>query len=161
MMSRSGPFFGGIPTGPDVKKLEQKYGSPEPGIIRHEDIEAVISEQRNSARYRCVVGAWRSRLLREDNIATKAEPAIGIRILTEQERVDEAQRHLGLSARRVLRDHRWAMMIDASKLDELSLRKRDHLIRASAAMAESAATNVKALAAVLKAPAQLPRAKVS
>lgn len=156
-MKKTEPYFGGIPTEPDVKKLERHFGVPQAGLIAHEDVEAIIGAARDSTRYRTIVGAWRRRLLREENIATAADPGKGIRVLTEPERVDHAQRHLGLSARKVLREHRWALMIDASKLDEVAMRKRDHVVRASAAMAVAATTSVKELTSALRAPAQLPR----
>lgn len=155
-MDKSKLYFGGIPTEPDVKRLEKRFGAPAPGVIEHAEIEETIGQQRDSSRYRTVVAAWRRRLLREENIASAADPGVGIRILTEPERVDHAQRHLGLSAKRVVKEHRWAMMIDASKLDDVSRHKRDHVIRVSASMAAAASGGMKELSNALKAPLQLP-----
>jgi hypothetical protein len=152
-------YFGGIPTGPDVKRLLERFGSPAPGLIPYEEIERAIDERRGHSRFRTVVIAWRHRLLRESNIATRAEAGEGIRILTEPERVDEGKRMIGLSARRVLAQHRWNLMIDVTKLDELARRKHDHLVRYSLALATSAQTGMKQLNAALKVPEQLPRGK--
>jgi len=160
-MSKSTLYFGGIPTDPEVRKLAERFGVPEPGLLSHASIETTIGQKRDSSRYHTIVHAWRSKLLREHNVGTAAEPGEGIRILTEPERVEESRRQLGLSARQVVRTHRWALMIDVSKLDDVALRKHDHVLRASAAAAGAMAGTVKELANALKAPAQLPRATKS
>lgn len=150
-------YFGGIPTEPDVRKLMDHFGVPQPGLIAHEVLEQLVGHEHTSSRYVTVVGAWRKKLLREFNVASKAEPGDGIKILTEPERVEESRRRLGQSARQAARDHRWALMIDASKLDDVARKKLDHTLRATAAVATAAAVNIKELATALKAPAQLPR----
>lgn len=151
-------FRGGIPYGPQVAKLVTHFGTPSPGVIEHGSIEGVIGEKWRSTRYRQVVGAWRRKMLREWNVGTKAEMGEGIRVLTEAERVEEGRRMVGQNARHVLRAHRWVLMVDAAKLDDVAKKRHEHLTLFSARMSEAASTNAKALAETLKAPAQLPRA---
>src|SRR5262245_53413982 len=99
------PYFGGIPTEPDVRRLMDRFCAPEPGVIPHEEIEKEIREESDSSRYRTIVSAWRRRLRREHNIDTSAEPGHGIRILTEPERVDVSKRDLGRGVRGIVRSH--------------------------------------------------------
>jgi hypothetical protein len=150
-------YFGGIPTEPEVKRLQERFGTPAPGLIPYADIEEALGHKRGVARFRTIVITWRARLLRESNVATRAEPSEGIRVLTEPERVDEGKRMMGLSTRRVLHLHRWNLMIDVTKLDEVSRHKHDHLVRYSNALATAASVGMKELNSALKAPAQLPR----
>lgn len=157
-MKQAKPFFGGIPTGPDVKKLMDAYGVPAPGLVSHEALEGILTLDRDASRYRTIVHAWRSRLLRENNVASIAVPGEGIRFLTEPERVEQGRRLLGLSARQVGRVHRWSVMVDVTKLDEVTRRRHDHTLRATAAMAMTASATMKELTSALKTPvAQLPR----
>ena len=154
-------YFGGIPTEPDVRKLFERFGTPQPGLLAHETIESVIREKHTAGRYRTIVGSWRRKLLREYNVATKAEPGEGIRVLTEPERVDEGRALLGKSARQIVRAHRWSVMIDATKLDDISRRKLDHTVRASATAAAAVTGSIRELSSALKAAPQLPRKTAS
>ncbi len=161
MSTKARPYWGGLPTEPDVKKLLAALGTPAPGLIPHERLEEITGHERGDGRYRTVVSAWRSRLLRESNLATRAEPNEGIRILTEPERVEESGRMLRKSARFVIRQHRWNLMIDVSKLSDLERHKLDVTRRFSDALAKAAASNIRELGAALKPPAQLPRPEIS
>lgn len=87
-MTQARPFFGGVPTDPDVKKLEAQFGMPTPGtLISHHDIAACIGVPWRSSRYRTVVDRWRRKLMRESNVDTGAEPGVGIKVLTPPERL--------------------------------------------------------------------------
>lgn len=156
MRGQTQVYFGGVPTEPDVQKLVDKFGVPAPGVIAHADLEKVLGLTVKESRYRTVVGAWRGRLLREHNVASVAAIGEGIRILTEPERVEYGRRTFGLTARKVVRNHRWAMMIDASKLSETEKVRCAHLVRATAAGAAAMVTTHKDLSIALKVPEQLP-----
>jgi hypothetical protein len=141
--------------------LLDKFGTPDAGLIDYKEIEKAISIPRARGRFRTVVVAWRSRLLRESNLASIAEPAEGIRFLTEAERVEVGRRMIGLSARRVRRTHRWHMLVDRTQLDDIAQHKLDHQLRCSLAMATSASMETQQLGSALKAPEQLPRGRAS
>jgi len=105
-MSDGNVFFGGVPTEPDVRKLVDRFGTPEPGIIAHEDVEAVLGHGRLTSRYRTVVWVWRRRLFRQSNIDMIAEPGVGFRVLTSGERVDVCVRDLGQTVTKLRRGGR-------------------------------------------------------
>jgi hypothetical protein len=71
-MAKAIPYYGGVPTKPDVDKLIEKWGIPEEGTqITYEQIETVLGIKRNgerSSRYRTVVSAWKKRLETEHDV---------------------------------------------------------------------------------------------
>jgi len=152
-------FGGGIPWGPDVRKLLDKFGTPEPGLITHEEIGEEIGEDWRSARYRGVVSSWRKHLWSEMNIDTHAESGEGIRILTEVERVECTTRDFRGVVRKTRRAYTRGGSIQAVKLDDVSRRKHDHLMRAVGAVVTSATENAKSLTAALRSPDRLPQKK--
>lgn len=61
--NRTTTFFRGIPTEPDVKRLEEAFGVPKIGTeIKYKAIADTIREAVGSHRYQSVVVAWRKRL---------------------------------------------------------------------------------------------------
>lgn len=70
-MAKCTQFVSGIPTDPDVRKLMEAFGKPSDG-----------------ARYRTVTTAWRKKLHREHNIIVLADPGVGFKVATPDERVE-------------------------------------------------------------------------
>lgn len=147
--------FGGLPTGPDVKKLEEAFGTPEPGLIKHEEIEAVIGERRGTSRYRTVVNAWRKQLFNTSNVEARAEPGLGILFMTAKERSENGVRGIRHAARHVVRVVNRVRAVPVDELDEVTRRKHDHLLRQGALLGEAAVKTTTDLRKALKAPAQL------
>lgn len=150
-------FFGGVPTEPDVKKLIDAYGVPQPGMIPYADVAAVIGLDPKSTRWRSVTDAWRFRLRRENNIEVRAIPGMGFKVLTEQERIPDTYVALRQTARVAREANRRAVSIDSARLNDVDRTKRDHLCRATAMVATSTSTEVGSIAAALKPPPQMPR----
>jgi hypothetical protein len=150
-------FTGGIPYGPDIRKLEERVGVPTPGtLVTYTEIEMALGYSWRTPRFRGVVWAWRKKLMREANLDTFAEPASGIRVLTAEERVDVTCGDVKASARKVRRVAIRAESI--SVLEIKNAKKRDEALlvrRISRAMYESAANEIKALAPP-PAPKSLP-----
>ena len=161
MAKNARPFFRGIPSGPDVAKLIDAFGIPEPGIITHDSISKVIDQPLETHRYVSVVHQWRKRLMREYNIQMVGERGVGYRILSETERVDFARHGLARNAKLVVRQHQHALLIDVNKLDEPTRKKHDHVVRASASMASAVQNTERELANALRPPEQLPRGQFS
>lgn len=123
----------------------------------HERLEEITGLKRNQARYAAVMTSWKKRLLREHNVAAASERGVGVRILTEPERVDYALWHLMLNARAVMRNHRFALMTDATKLEEAARVRNEQVLSASAAMVSSAQIAQRGLVDALQPQQQLPR----
>ena len=65
--------FGGIPTDIDVRRLQEKFGVPQPGeSISYALISEVLGNSRTESRFWVVTGAWRRQLFRENNLVTEA-----------------------------------------------------------------------------------------
>lgn len=80
----------GVPCGPDVRKLLDAFGAPQPGDqIEHTEVEDALGTIRyRSERYKTVVAAWRKTLLEKHNVDLQAVPGVGYRALNDEERVD-------------------------------------------------------------------------
>ena len=90
------PFFGGLPTGPDVRKLQEHFPDLESRLgitIPHEEIEKVLGLKRHETRYKVVVMAWRKRLAQDSNGRVQIRGdlrevvGIGFRVLNDSEMV--------------------------------------------------------------------------
>jgi hypothetical protein len=149
--------FGGLSAEPEVKKLIEKFGAPPPGVITHTDIEAVIGCTRKTSRYRTITTSWRKRLRREYLIDTEAETGIGIRILTEPERVDASAGNFRRGTRQNGKGWIRAKMIRPELLDSTNLRRYDFLLIAGAKIMAGATAGVKELTTGFKSIAQMPR----
>lgn len=61
--------FGGMPTGPDVKRIREHYPDSEliegATEITHQEIAEILGESMDSNRFRTVASAWRSAVRRE------------------------------------------------------------------------------------------------
>lgn len=150
------PYFGGIPTAPDVNRLLDQIEAA-PGLVAYSTIESVTNIPRSASRFRTVVAAWRAHLRRDLNLETAAVPNEGIRILTEVERIPNAASKHGRGARQVRRSAVAASMIRTETLEETERIKADHLRRLTAASAVAVSENAKALTHAFQAQAQLPR----
>lgn len=151
-------YFGGIPVAPDLRKLVEAFGSPEPGLIDYERIESVLGITRERTRFRTVVTSWRRHLLGEENVYTAAIPGEGIKILTEQERTEAVERLQGRASKTQRRVLLHAVRIRVEMLDALYRARVDHL-RIQAARAASVASEASRAVKAFKAepPTQAPR----
>lgn len=159
----SKPFFGGMPTEPDVKALQEAFPDVAKGeTITHDAIEGVIRYSRQSGRYRIVVKAWRKHLLTTQNVDLGAIHGIGFRALNAEERINESIRGVRSGVRKTMRSVSRASY--ARTDDPVLVSKQDLLRRYGAAMSAQAANTFKQLDPP-PAPQALPRivppAKVS
>lgn len=116
-MDKQKLFFGGVPTAPDVKRLLEHFGSPQPRLITHEDVEAVLGITRHTSRYRSVTGAWRKLLEQEHNILVSGAPG-GFQILTSPERIDHAMHQRTKGVRRLVRAMKEIVTVPVHELDD-------------------------------------------
>jgi hypothetical protein len=132
-----------MPTEPQVKQLLEVFGLPKPGIIKHEEIERVINEKFRTRRYETVVKIWRKRLYREHNIDTTAERGVGVKVLTEPERIDASSKDFGSAVKKTARSHVRALKVVDEKLSEKDKYKADHLRRVTASVVGSATSSIR------------------
>lgn len=149
-------FFGGVPTGGDVRKLVQRLGVPRPGDeFTHEQVEQVCGFARKTSRYRSVTQAWRDQLRRDHNVDLDSLPGVGFRALLPEERIAAGTKGVTFGIRKQLRGIKRA---DAVITDDQSLqRKQDVLRRYGVAMVQHAGTMKKELLELPKPDEQMPR----
>lgn len=85
-------YFGGVPTGPDVNKLVDKY--PIEKLILgykmpYSEISEVIEQPIRSSRFRSVTEAWRKKMEKDYNIIIRCDSFESqFYVLTEGNKVD-------------------------------------------------------------------------
>lgn len=155
MTAPARPFFGGVPTAPDVEKLLEHFGVPQPGVITYSDLSEVLGMRWRTARFRSVVDAWRHRLRREHNISTRAELGEGIRILAEHERADVARDQLRRGARSSAKAVREVRDTRIEQLDEKQRAHHDHVAMVAERIFHATTEAVRQITPP-RAPRQLP-----
>lgn len=132
-------FVGGIPTAPDVERLEQRFGVPKEGefvpykalaevIGMHDpDDKAGIARTRASSRFNTVVHAWRNKLRRQYNVEMKAVPGEGYQVETPSERITDSARRTKLGLRQVNRAANKAARTDRERLSDGERKAADFL----------------------------------
>ena len=137
-------YFNGIPTSLDVEKLRDAFGVPVPGtVLTHEQIEAVLGQERTSCRYKTVLNSWRKKLERESNILFRALHGAGIEVLDSHGRVDVAGRTYKHGLRRIAKSADIAMRTDQTDLTPEEARVCEHLARTGSSLRLAAITAAK------------------
>jgi len=150
--------FDGLPTAPDVKLLVERYGVPEPGLIPHAEISALIGIPWPSARYTTVTNVWRNKLEQESNLLMRVEPGLGIRILDDRERAPFLKHRTFGIVRATRKTAIRARNIPTEKLEPRDQAEALHLQTHIAMMYTAMQNGAKALQPP-KPPPQLPRAQ--
>lgn len=157
-MSTARVFTGGVPTAPDVKRLIEKFGSPEPEtVIGYDAIATVIGAAYGSHRFTSVMTAWKATLLREHNVELGHIDGEAVVALTNEQRTEAAQKRFRQGGRQIGRSHRRALMIRAEECDPITRHKLEHIRRVTGIATQAVAEQSRDLANALKAPEQLPR----
>ena len=123
-------FFGGIPTGPDVKRLCDAFKILTEGQeITHEQVQAVLNLDPRGSRYRSVTTAWRKELLNEENIEISALPGIGFKCLSGSERLTTNIKGFRQGTKKQAKSVRRVTMIRAETLSDAEQAKQLHMMR--------------------------------
>ena len=86
-------FFGGLPTDIEVAKLREAYpeADMEPGdFFPYSDIGKLLGLDWRESRFRTVTLRWRRIVQKETNIVLEPVPGVGIKMLTEAEKIVKA-----------------------------------------------------------------------
>ena len=139
-------YFGGIPTEPDIKKLEDVFGTPTEGTrYQWSRLEEVLGCDRRSRRFGTIIWRWRKRLLAEHNIFMRAIRGDGLEAANPTQRVVESAGRFRSGLRKVRRASTLAGSTDRSRLSPEDRRVADHLVATAATMQGVANTSAKQL----------------
>jgi len=145
-MSEAKLFFGGLPTGPDVKKLIDEYGTPEEGaFFKYDDLATKLDIPRSENRFITVTNAWRRELERENNLVIVAIRGEGFRVLDAKGRLKDSEAHVISGGKKVRKGTVRARRTDRSKLSKADQLKLDHVSRVGVLMLNEAQEFVPAL----------------
>jgi len=146
----------------DVQRLCEVFPDllPDGRQIRHEQLEALLSANRASARYRTVVQKWRKRVFEDRRVYLDGRAALGAGFiaLTPDEMVNfgiKGVREVGRKLKKAL-----AVMSapDDAELDEANRRRRGILEAAVLKLAAEQRHTLRDISKALAPPMQLPRA---
>ena len=113
--------IGGIPTGPDVKNIRDKF--PDSKLkagnkIGYAQIEAIIKTQRDEPRFRTVTNAWRRAVRRDANKIIGVIAGSGFVVLDENEKSNLVGRKIRRSVKQLRSGYKVMQTIDVAQLGE-------------------------------------------
>lgn len=142
-------FFGGVPTAPDVDKLNEAF----PDLVRngriltHQEIEVASGLVYGTNRYQTVVQAWRKRLAKKGIILSgRKAKGKGYAVLTGDQIVDYAQEKIQHAGRKVKHAVIAVSHVPDNELSTERRRYRDQLIAQAASLLQGHLGFRKALA---------------
>ena len=151
-MANGKPFFGGMPTEMDVKKLMSTFPKLHAGLqISHGEIELLIGVKKDTSRYRTIVNAWRQKIFKEQNEWFGSIPGVGYKVLSPEERRDFTVEIGGGIAKKARKMVKHAITIPTEKMSDLDKRSVDTLRLYSMRLAQESANTNKAIRFELKA----------
>jgi hypothetical protein len=122
-------FASGMPTAPDVRRIEEAVGVPAEGdVIAWDLLEEITANDRNSHRFGAVIHAWRRKLEREHNVFLVAEPGKGLKAATPDERIAWAAAKVRTGRRAIVRGSAVAATTDANRLGKDAVAVRSFLV---------------------------------
>lgn len=148
----------GMPTGPDVKKLEEAFPDLKPGQeIGYEMIEGLIGLQHVSSRFSAVFGAWRRQVFRQRQLRLLRITGKGVEVLTNQAWTEHLAKRKTLRDKHVRRDAAEAQLIRTDDLSDPGKRQLDSLRDALASDMVSTIASSKKLALAFSPKNALPK----
>lgn len=152
---------GGLPYGPQVRKLEDNYPVPEENrIISHNELSEIIGENHGTKRYYGVINSWRKTLLNELGIDTAWLPSEGLKILDPSDRLHHSEADFKSSLRKAKRSVRRLAATPRDRLDDIGKRRYDHAAIVMAKIKLEAEHAQKQLAIDLAPVKSLPKPKL-
>lgn len=151
----------GIPYGPDVRKLEEAYPSPqEDQVIKSEDFEKLIRTPQKTARFYGVINAWRRRLRAERNIDSEWVQGVGVKILNPADRLKVSEGNIKHGIRKTNRAYRRLAITPRDRLDDMGQQRYDHQMLVAAKLVAAGRDAKKELAVDLAPVKSLPKPKL-
>lgn len=136
-MSKSDLFFGGVPTGPDIKALREAFPEEEmtPGdVIQYSIVEELLGVTVQTSRFRTVTTRWRKIVEKESKIILGVKPGVGFVVLSDSDKVDLSGAKIRSSFRSARRSFVVTGYVDTKNLSEHEVNRLDSLKRSAAAV---------------------------
>ena len=125
-------YFGGLPTEPQVRKLDEAFqniAQVRGTTIPHEQIEEIIKEKRGSFRYKTITNRWRKRIEARTGIVISGRGEavrVGFRVLLDGEQLDFGISERKGAGRKIRRWHSTISSIDSKKLTAAQQTIQEH-----------------------------------
>ena len=154
------PFFGGMPYGMDVKRLEEAFPLSElteGRVIEHEALSALLGEKRGSSRYYGVINTWIKRTLNANGVYIAWQPGDGLKVLDPAGVLNRAEiltRQKMKQTGRAIKTFAW---VDRTRLDSIGQQRLDHQVRVAQAIAAVLVEKRRELAVELAPIRSLPK----
>ena len=151
----------GIPYGPDVRKLEEAYPSPEEDqIISHGELEKTLVIPQKTARFYAVINKWRKRLRTDRNIDSEWIQSVGVKILNPADRLKVSEGNVKQGIRHTGRAFRRLGIVPRERLDTIGQARYDHAIQVASKLTVAGREAKKELAIDLAPVKSLPKPKL-
>lgn len=149
-MEGSTIFLGGIPTGPDVKRLREYFPDSSLQVgqsIPYKDVEDLIQCKRHSYRFKTVTYRWRRLVEKESSVIIGADSGKGFIVLDDHQKLSLSGSKLRSAARFARRSYVVTGHINRRNLTDDELLRLDHQGKVAGAVLA---------AATIKRNAELP-----
>lgn len=151
----------GVPYGPDVRKLEETYPSPdEDSIIRSDEFESLLKIPQKTPRFYGVINTWRKRLRAERNIDSEWIQGVGVKILNPADRLKVSEGNVKRGIRQTGRAFRRLGIVPRDRLDAIGQARYDHAILVASKLAQAGRDAKRELAIDLAPVKSLPKPKL-
>jgi hypothetical protein len=158
------PFFGGMPYGMDVKRLDEAFPISElteGRVIEHDALSALLGEKRGTSRYYGVINAWLKRTLNANGIYIAWQPGDGLKVLDPAgvlNRAETLTRQKMKQTGRAIKTFAW---VDRSRLDEVGQKRLDHQVRVAQAIKAALDERRREFAVELAPVLSLPKRRIA
>jgi len=151
-------WLSGIPYGPQVNKLKDKYPKPEEDmLISHDELEGIINEKRDRQRYTGIITSWRKYLLNSLGIDSEWMRGEGLKILNPADRLNVGENNFKQGIRKTRRAFRRTALVPRDRLNDEGRQRFDHHMIIMAKLGTAAIEARKGLAVELAPVKSLPK----
>ena len=130
MTDKASMFFGGIPTAPDVRKIDERWPMKDLRVgdrMEYSDMEKTINYRRKTCRYNTVVNSWRKQVERETGKIIGTVTGEAFVVLSDSEKVGLSGAKLKTAMRSTRRAVVVASLADRKNLSAEECARVDHL----------------------------------
>ena len=158
-----GVFRGGIPYGPDIRKLDEAFpitALNEGTLVPHTDLEEACGYKRGTSRYYALIRSWTAHQKHQNGVFMRWEQRQGLRVMDPAGLLLHVEKKIGQGMRQTVRAIRVLPWVDRKRLDELGQRRLDHQNRIADGLTAAMNTAKRELAVELAPIKSLPKPKL-
>lgn len=158
-------MLGGMPYGPDVKRLIEAFPVPEleeGRLIPHEDLEKAVQAKKGTSRYYGVINSWISTMRDEDGIHLAWDHSMGISVLDPASLLSFREVKLRQKARQTasaINAFKWVAAV-SHRLDDMGRKRLTHIMESAAKLKMALQESKKEMAIDLSPIKSLPKPPV-